>query len=106
MLDSAIKGVYSGAPGFTNDPLTQQMPFQGPIPEGQYRIGVPFTFHSMPNSMRLFPDYDTTDTFGRFGFLIHGGNASGTGSAGCIALYPSERAAIAARNGGYLQVFR
>jgi hypothetical protein len=91
---------YSGAPGHKNVPDDQNLENLGPIPQGGYRIELPFEgkHHGMENVMRLTP-FPETDTFGRSAFEIHGDNIlhPGTGSAGCIVVGPGSRQQI---NGG------
>jgi hypothetical protein len=92
---------YAGAPVATNNPVWQLERDVGPLPEGKYFMGTPREFHGMDKGMKVLPDVDT-DTFRRGAFRIHG---PGAWSAGRLALGCSDRAAIAARGGGYLQVF-
>lgn len=88
---------YSGKGDGKNNPDYQRTPDFGPIPEGGWKIeGPPFdtTSHG-PYVMRLAPN-DTTDTFGRSGFLIHGDSLQhpGEASEGCIILSRPLREAI------------
>jgi hypothetical protein len=83
---------YSGHGLGKNNPRMQARPNVGPIPVGRYSIGAPTTFKGMPNSMPLSPT--GPNPTGRAGFMIHGGNAAGTSSRGCVILDPHVRAAI------------
>ena len=76
---------YSGAPGYVNDPEAEPLRSLGPIPAGWWSIGMD-TSEKGPLTLPLTPDPDTV-TFGRFGFLIHGDNASKppqSSSEGCL----------------------
>ncbi|MEW5950236.1 MAG: RHS repeat-associated core domain-containing protein [Thermodesulfobacteriota bacterium] len=85
---------YSGHGRGLNNPAMQNVPNVGPIPQGTYTIGAQQTNVTssgtvLPGSMKLTPR-SGTDTFGRSGFLIHGGNFSTMDSSrGCIIL-PSD----------------
>jgi Protein of unknown function (DUF2778) len=75
----------------------QNVPDVGPIPQGLWTIGAPYTDPLKgPVVMRLTPDETTTDTFGRSVFLIHGDsiNTPGHASEGCIVLPHDVRVAI------------
>lgn len=77
---------YSGKGKHKNDPESQSVPNQGPIPEGYYLIGAPHdTLTHGPYVLPLTPD-PLNKMFGRSGFLIHGDSivAPGTASEGCI----------------------
>ena len=68
----------------------------GPTPPGHYTIGPAFTHPTIGTLvMRLTPK-PGTDTHGRDGFLIHGGNPAGGSSHGCIVAPVAVRAMIAA----------
>jgi len=91
---------YSGHGEGLNNPNMQDVPNVGPIPQGTYDIGPQQTNIinrgtpneiALPGSMRLTP-HPETNTFGRSGFLIHGGNfESMNSSRGCIILPPDIR---------------
>ena len=91
---------YSGYGVGLNNPQTQQTPNIGPIPQGTWTIqqqqnNVTQTGVRLPGSMRLTP-WAGTNTFGRSGFLIHGGDfTTRSSSAGCIVLPPHIRNRIA-----------
>lgn len=82
---------------FDYSPQRQTVPYKGPIPEGEYWIqpsqlwennwikSVIRTPRSAWGNYRItIHPYPTTQTHGRGGFFIHGGNTAG--SAGCIDL--------------------
>ena len=87
---------YSGAPGFQNDPTTEDLPDKGPIPAGWWSIGAD-TGEKGPLTLLLTPDSDT-QVFGRSGFLWHGANATKDiagmqmSSEGCIVSAHQSRA--------------
>ncbi|MCC6544304.1 MAG: RHS domain-containing protein, partial [Nitrospirae bacterium] len=68
----------------------------GPLPQGNYIIGPQKDNEIelgkvLPGSMRMIPD-PNNKMFGRYGFLIHGGNMKNkTSSQGCIVMSPSVR---------------
>jgi hypothetical protein len=78
---------YSGQPPYSNDPAAQNLEGLGPIPQGLWRAVelIPESTHG-PFAIRLEP-YETTETFGRSGFLMHGERVTpppGYASDGCI----------------------
>lgn len=86
-----------GIPGKTlhkNNPASQHVPFLGPIPRGQWRIGG-YTNSKGPYTITLTPK-PGTQTFGRTAFRIHGDSVSNPGEAseGCIILAPGLRLMI------------
>ena len=96
-LGEVIGSGYSGAfgPG-KNNPAMQNVPDVGPIPQGLWIIGAPYTDpHKGPMVMTLTPD-ETTDTFARSGFLMHGDSidAPGHASEGCIIMPHDVRVAV------------
>jgi hypothetical protein len=95
-LDLLAKG-YSGYGDMKNDPSKQEVPNQGPIPRGKWKIVALHTVTDKvgPFVLELSPE-PGTETFGRFGFLIHGDSISkpGTASHGCIILPRAAREAI------------
>ena len=80
---------YSGAGENKNQPASQNLHDQGPIPQGTYTIGVPipYTEEHGPFVLPLIPE-PGNEMFGRSGFLMHGDaiHAPGTASKGCIIL--------------------
>jgi len=86
---------YSGTEYGRNNPTAQDVANLGPIPQGNYWIGKPFTDAVRgPIVMALTPNPED-QMFGRSGFLIHGDNAAHDASHGCVVLGPLLRAAIA-----------
>lgn len=89
---------YSGA-GLTsatgrNNPAMQNIANQGPIPQGQWQIGVAYNHPSKgPTVMALTPVGH--NAFGRTAFLIHGNNAQDNASEGCMIMGPVIRQQIA-----------
>lgn len=89
----------SGTPG--SSPEDQTRSDYGPIPEGvyqvvpdEYRVGGPGGFFSRLGDWGDFAvdihPIRETDTFGRDGFLLHGGSTRG--SIGCIDVGPNDGA--------------
>lgn len=87
---------YSGKRGRArNDSAYEKEANEGPIPQGRYLMGRPY--HSAkvgPLAIPLSPTADT-DTFGRSAFLIHGDNAEGDASEGCVIAPRPLRHALA-----------
>jgi Tlde1 domain len=87
--DGIFVGIgYSGKGEGLDNPDLQNLPDEGPIPEGTYAIGPAGTHPGKgPVVMALEPDA-SNQMFGRSGFLIHGDNAemNHTASEGCIIL--------------------
>lgn len=76
---------YSGKGAARNNPAMQNVRATGPIPQGKWFIGKPKrSARTGPHVMDLTPDGH--DAFGRSAFQIHGDNATGTASSGCIIL--------------------
>lgn len=81
---------YSGrVPDGKNRPDTQHIRNVGPIPRGWYTIEAPRTSTFKKYYMPLAPRGDN-EMFGRSGFQIHGDNASGDASTGCIIISPKS----------------
>ncbi len=97
--DGVLVGTgYSGNGEGLDNPDLQDVPDEGPIPEGTYTIGPASTHPGKgPIVMALDPDPSNL-MFRRSGFLIHGDNAdlNHTASEGCIILSRSIRNQIAA----------
>lgn len=100
--DGNVVGVgYSGFGDGKNNPILQDHPDFGPIPQGRYSIGPPECMDSPgphgPFVMRLTPD-QTNQMFSRSGFLLHGDSivAPGSASHGCIIMGRLIREAVAA----------
>ena len=88
---------YSGYGDMKNDPSKQEVPNQGPIPRGKWRVTAlrVDTEHRGPFVLELSPE-PGTEVFGRSAFLIHGDSISkpGTASHGCIILPRAAREVI------------
>jgi len=85
---------YSGTGPGRNNPAMSSVQDVGPIPPGFYQIGNAINSPTTgPNTLPLTP-MPGTNTFGRFGFLIHGNNATNNASTGCIILGPDIRRRI------------
>jgi Protein of unknown function (DUF2778) len=79
---------YSGAGAAKNNPAYQNVVDAGPIPQGEYMIGLPIDSPTHgPHAMPLTPSADN-QMFGRDEFLIHGDSITNPGNAseGCIIL--------------------
>jgi hypothetical protein len=79
---------YSGHAEGLNNPVFQNVPDVGPLPQGSYEIGKPFNSETHgPYALRLTP-LEGTETFGRDGFLVHGDEIEHIGehlaSLGCL----------------------
>lgn len=88
---------YSGLGPDKDDPATENVHNQGPIPRGIWAIGEAHADPELgPCVMALTPVLET-ETFGRSGFFIHGDSLAHPGSAshGCIVLDRNVRNAIA-----------
>lgn len=97
MLFHAVSGKPNAKGVFEYSTDRQKIPFQGPIPAGQYWVQplqlwennwLKSALHSprgaWGNYRLTIHPYPGTQTYGRGGFFIHGGTAAG--SAGCIDL--------------------
>lgn len=84
---------YSGRGEGRNNPAMEAVRTIGPIPAGRWRIGPPRTSpRTGPHVMDLTPiDHDA---HGRSAFQIHGDNAAGDASSGCIVLPRAARERI------------
>jgi hypothetical protein len=89
---------YSGRGAGLNNPLLQNHPGLGPIPQGKWIMGkfIDDIGHKGPIVTHLSP-VEGTNTFGRDGFMIHGDNMhrDDTASEGCIILAHDLRELIA-----------
>jgi Protein of unknown function (DUF2778) len=97
---------YSGIGAGLNNPLLQDTPDVGPIPQGNYTISASFNDPDKgPDVMNLAPD-PTNQMFGRSGFMIHGDNSAmnHTASWGCIILDRELREGIATSGDNVLTV--
>ncbi len=87
---------YSGHGLGLDNPTLQEVRSVGPIPQGRWLIGAPYSSPRVgPFVLPLRPD-PHTETFGRSDFLIHGDNRHRNQSAsrGCIILNRAAREAI------------
>lgn len=86
---------YAGTGKGRNNPTMQHVKRTGPLPRGIYTIGEAYKHpHLGPLCMNLEPDAGN-QMFGRSLFRIHGDNAAGDASLGCIVMGPSIRKLIA-----------
>lgn len=79
---------YSGNGAHKNDPASNCVKDQGPIPRGSYGILKPEdSLKHGPYAMELFPDVNN-NMCGRDGFMIHGDSIEhpGLASDGCVIL--------------------
>lgn len=93
--DNIIGKGYSGKKGASrNNPQAEEKPQEGPIPKGLYKIGAPIKHRRLGKmAMPLYPVGHTAH--GRTGFYIHGDNAAGDASTGCIIMPMNTRGLIA-----------
>jgi len=98
---------YSGAePDGKNNPALQNVPKVGPIPRGEYQIGVPYdSAHTGKYTMSLTPA-PANEMFGRDDFRMHGDSIEhpGTASEGCIIMPRPVRERVWNSNDHRLQV--
>lgn len=95
---------FAGREDHRNDPEGQIVRGVGPIPRGNYRLGLMAHPRFTAPAYKVTPEA-LTQTFGRSGFWVHGG----TESHGCIILGRRERNRIRDLLGseiGYLTVIR
>jgi hypothetical protein len=79
---------YSGHDEGLNNPGMQEVHAIGPLPQGMYTIGMPYSHpHLGPVCMNLEPSQNNV-MFGRGDFRIHGDNFANNRSAseGCIVM--------------------
>jgi RHS repeat-associated protein len=98
---------YSGKKGpHRNNPDSQHLKDQGPIPRGKYTIEKPRNSkRTGPHVMDLKPDQGN-DMGGRGDFQIHGDNSVGDASTGCIILSRSARERISSSGDNQLNVVK
>jgi RHS repeat-associated protein len=117
-IEQIYSNGYAGHGLGLNDPESQSVGLDddpknpGPLPQGQYTIGVQRDNKTskakvLRGSMRLTPDM-RNEMFGRAGFLIHGDNNNKNQSAseGCIILPPQIRNKIGKSSDKCLKVVR
>lgn len=85
---------YAGYGEGRNDPRYEHVRNVGPIPRGRYALKRHWRDRAGPNTLACEP-VPGTNLYGRSGFLIHGDNATGTASKGCIVVAPDARRHIA-----------
>jgi hypothetical protein len=94
---------YSGRGEGRNNPAMEAVRGVGPIPAGRWRIGPPRTStRTGPHIMDLTPIGH--DAHGRSAFQIHGDNATGDASSGCIVLPRAYRERISGGASRVLEV--
>lgn len=94
---------YSGRGQGRNNPAMEAVRAVGPIPAGRWRIGPPRTSaRTGPHVMELTPVGH--DAHGRSAFQIHGDNAAGDVSSGCIVLPRVYRETISKSGSKTLEV--
>lgn len=94
---------YSGRGEGRNNPAREAVRGVGPIPAGRWRIGPPrSSVRTGPHVMDLSPVGH--DAHGRSAFQIHGDNAAGDASSGCIVLPRTWREMISASGIRMLEV--
>ena len=87
---------YSGKGSAQNDPLAEELPNAGPIPEGMWQIGAPQNHPTLGEYVLALTPEKETLTFGRSDFYIHGENPAhpGQSSHGCIVADRETRSRI------------
>lgn len=87
---------YAGFGAGRNSPDHQYERNIGPLPVGWWYVNGATDHHRLgPVAFHLRPEAET-ETKGRSGFLIHGDNATGNASRGCIILDRAERQRVRA----------
>ena len=85
---------YAGNGEGRNNPDAEHIRNVGPLPKGIYKVARSITSdHLGPLVFRLWPN-PRNRMYGRSGFLIHGDNARGDASRGCIILARPAREAV------------
>ncbi len=91
---------YSGKGEGRNNPALESVRAVGPIPAGFWRIGKAYkSAKTGPVTIPVYkldgnPGDEVDSVTGRSAFRIHGDNASGTASEGCIILANPARVAV------------
>ena len=94
---------YSGRGQGRNNPVMEAAHAVGPIPAGRWRIAPPrASTRTGPHVMDLTPV--NHDAHGRSAFQIHGDNAAGDASSGCIVLPRFYRELISKSGASRLEV--
>jgi hypothetical protein len=99
---------YSGSGAGRNNPAMQGVENIGPIPRGSWSVsGVQQDLHGKAHSnvLRLQAD-PGTNTFNRHDILVHGDNATGTASKGCVIAPAQTRSVLqdAYTRGGQVRI--
>jgi len=97
---------YSGHGAGKNNPAMQEKVDVGPIPQGTYTVGPPFTSDKHgPYAMSLTPAA-SDEMFGRSGFMMHGDSIEHPGGAseGCIIMPRNIREMVWSSGDHSLQV--
>ena len=81
---------YSGHGDGLNNPAYENVPDVGPIPRGSFVIGTPHDSETHGPVVLPLTPMESTETFGREGFLMHGDEVEHPGqhlaSHGCIIM--------------------
>ncbi|MEX2245050.1 MAG: RHS repeat-associated core domain-containing protein, partial [Fimbriimonadaceae bacterium] len=89
-FDPVLKGTgYAGTAGdHRNNPDSEDLEEQGPLPKGEYKISKRKTTKREGRPLDCFwiDPVAGTEMYGRTGMLIHGDNSRGDASTGCIVL--------------------
>lgn len=106
-LDGNLVGTgYAGKGVHKNDPNSERIPSEGPLPRGRYSIGPAYDHHKLgPLTMNLDPT-GGQDMYGRSLFRIHGDSSQHPGEAsdGCIVISRDVREKINSSNDKTLNV--
>jgi hypothetical protein len=97
---------YSGFGEGKDNGAMQAIHDVGPIPQGIWSIGAPYTDPEKGALVMALTPSATTETFGRSAFLIHGDSIHNPGQAskGCVILSHATRLAISESDDTILQV--
>lgn len=87
---------YAGRGSGFNDPEMQNVSKIGPLPQGQYTIGLALQHAHLGSVVLALAPSKTNEMFGRDGFFIHGDNTqvNHTASEGCIVVTLTARIKI------------
>lgn len=97
---------YAGRGSGRNNPDLQSVRSVGPLPVGTYEVGAPFSHPRLGVLSFPLKPFPGQAMFGRSGFYIHGDNAAGDASRGCIILPRWMRQQIATQSVKELRVVR
>ena len=103
-IETVNNNGYAGAGQGRNNPDMQDVLNTGPLPRGNYTIGEAFRHRTAGIATRRLTPAPENNMQGRAGFLIHGDNATGTASEGCIFMPRVIRDSL--NNGDSLEVIR